>query len=837
MKKLLFLLLLIPFLGTSQGTFTAPVGYNTGTPTAAPSGVGTRWRFDLLTGKKYTWNPDAVAWDEDPRGIDQISGCSAPMYTPGYNQSTFAVNSCSTPELYQYYSSAWHCLNCGGGSTGPQGPPGPSGPTGATGPQGPIGLTGPAGDTGATGPQGPIGLTGPAGPQGPAGTSGSYTAGSGITITGAAPDITISADDNSPTNELQTLSISGSDLTLSDGGGTVTLPGGGGLTGPLTVVASGQSNAWGASAPFQGDTTSSANVTVWNGSSFIRARIGVAPFRVFANNTSAHGYDNSNNFALHFCKKLAEESGRPVRLILNVADGNAINTWVPSTATNYVALQNTITAASVTKVDVFLWHQGEADNANSANYYRLKFDTLKQQLRSQTWFPATTPIIVGGLLPNSGYAFQDATLASFNYSYDPWVACASAEGLSNNGIDIVHFSGSSLVTLGKERYWAAYKSLPKLPPAPAQLIGSRPEQLVGSFSPPSKGAQQSNFNFGINNPPQIGNDGLNTMNIGWNIKPDGTKEDAGKPAIALSYAQNARGTGTKAYWEYLKYFPSYSAAERVLRSTVVSENISGANTIASRQMADLWALRDTTEKTYFQITGSQSPSNRFCNFELLAGLGSTTFSRVTVNIDSVSNTASFQNTSAASRMATSRFNLSGYHYFNLYDEAAHNIMSYTNNTTYVLQTFGSTSLPFYRFFYTQNGTAGWGSHFNTDANTATSLNSRGNIFIESGSNTSVLGHRSDKNLMYWGGTGDAAIVASTLQIGPTAGNATLAPSAIIDLISTTKGFLPPRMTSTQRDAISSPATGLTLYCTDCTATDTSTGVMQVYNGTTWKNAW
>ena len=240
MKKLLFLLLLIPFLGTSQGTFTAPVGYNTGAPTAAPSGVGTRWRFDLLTGKKYTWNPDAVAWDEDARGIDQVSGCSAPLYTPGYNQSTFAVNSCSTPELYQYYSSAWHCLNCGGGSTGPQGPPGPSGPTGATGPQGPIGLTGdtgatgpqgpigltgPAGATGATGPQGPIGLTGPAGPQGPAGTSGSYTAGSGITFSGISPDITINADDVSAENELNTaLYVDGGSLVLDDGGGTVSVP-------------------------------------------------------------------------------------------------------------------------------------------------------------------------------------------------------------------------------------------------------------------------------------------------------------------------------------------------------------------------------------------------------------------------------------------------------------------------------------------------------------------------------------------------------------------------------------------------------------------------------------
>lgn len=63
------------------------------------------------------------------------------------------------------------------------------------------------------------------------------------------------------------------------------------------------------------------------------------------------------------------------------------------------------------------------------------------------------------------------------------------------------------------------------------------------------------------------------------------------------------------------------------------------------------------------------------------------------------------------------------------------------------------------------------------------------------------------------------------------------PSAIFEANSTTQGILPPRMTESQRNAISNPATALTLFCTDCTATDTSTGVTQTWNGSTWKNHW
>lgn len=50
--------------------------------------------------------------------------------------------------------------------------------------------------------------------------------GGGIAVSGTYPNFTLTAADQSATNELQTLSIDGSDLTLSNGGGTVTLPGG-----------------------------------------------------------------------------------------------------------------------------------------------------------------------------------------------------------------------------------------------------------------------------------------------------------------------------------------------------------------------------------------------------------------------------------------------------------------------------------------------------------------------------------------------------------------------------------------------------------------------------------
>jgi hypothetical protein len=70
-------------------------------------------------------------------------------------------------------------------------------------------------------------------------------------------------------------------------------------------------------------------------------------------------------------------------------------------------------------------------------------------------------------------------------------------------------------------------------------------------------------------------------------------------------------------------------------------------------------------------------------------------------------------------------------------------------------------------------------------------------------------------------------VKAQIGIGTSSPNA----KAALEVYSTSKGFLPPRLTYAEKIAITSPPAGLVLWCSNCGAN----GELQVYNGTEWVN--
>ena len=78
----------------------------------------------------------------------------------------------------------------------------------------------------------------------------------------------------------------------------------------------------------------------------------------------------------------------------------------------------------------------------------------------------------------------------------------------------------------------------------------------------------------------------------------------------------------------------------------------------------------------------------------------------------------------------------------------------------------------------------------------------------------------------------AMIVSYSLraQVSITTDGTHADPSAMLDVKSTDKGFLPPRMTEFQMNAIVSPPEGLMIFCTDC-----SPKKIMVFSGYYWVN--
>jgi hypothetical protein len=115
--------------------------------------------------------------------------------------------------------------------------------------------------------------------------------------------------------------------------------------------------------------------------------------------------------------------------------------------------------------------------------------------------------------------------------------------------------------------------------------------------------------------------------------------------------------------------------------------------------------------------------------------------------------------------------------------------------------------------FLMNSTGGGGSKVGLNIDTA-------KLYFSEETSGAVYGHR----IMADTRIGGLAVKNDTAA-GATA---SLNASAVLQADSTTKGFLPPRMTTTQKNAIASPAAGLVVY-------DSTTNKLCCYNGSTWND--
>ena len=154
----------------------------------------------------------------------------------------------------------------------------------------------------------------------------------------------------------------------------------------------------------------------------------------------------------------------------------------------------------------------------------------------------------------------------------------------------------------------------------------------------------------------------------------------------------------------------------------------------------------------------------------------------------------------------------------------------SNNTGYSNVSLGSFSLR-YNTSGSNNTAVGVSAmEINTSGYNNTTLgiqalrnNTTGSYNVAIGSNADVA----SGNLTNATAIGGGAIVtaSNTIQLG----NASVTDVKTSGAISSSKGFLPPKITSVQRDAITSPELGLIIFCYNCGVK----GQMQYFDGTDW----
>jgi len=164
--------------------------------------------------------------------------------------------------------------------------------------------------------------------------------------------------------------------------------------------------------------------------------------------------DPSNNFALHFGKRLATIApDRTVGFVLVTAPGQAISHWRYQGSFYRKMESKLLTAINQlphkSSIDGILWHQGETD-ANDTQTYTDALYTLIYNLRTEPWAEFNTPFICG----ETAQLAVNNRLNGLNRDSDPKTSCVRANDLTTLA-DGHHFDAAGLRAIGT-RYADAY---------------------------------------------------------------------------------------------------------------------------------------------------------------------------------------------------------------------------------------------------------------------------------------------------------------------------------------------------------------------------------------------
>ena len=157
-----------------------------------------------------------------------------------------------------------------------------------------------------------------------------------------------------------------------------------------------------------------------------------------------------------FSKKLTQETGRKILLVVNARAETAISEWLPDASTGYfnAAVQRTKQALALGgELKAVLWHQGCHDSYKQSDIdvYLSRLRTIVVEFRKQT---QTASVFIAGELPQwrpYSAAFNKMLKdIYFNVPYADYVSSEGCTCVSPNNDD-PHFSRDGQILLG-ERY-------------------------------------------------------------------------------------------------------------------------------------------------------------------------------------------------------------------------------------------------------------------------------------------------------------------------------------------------------------------------------------------------